>query len=86
MNTLAQVASNSLGEALARTSWRPTKTRPFAKPSEAAEAHRQQDLAAYRAWLARHPNHRDALHVASLIRALQRGPWDTRIEVVEDDE
>lgn len=67
-----------------------TKTRPFAKPTEAAEHHRQQDLQAYRDWLATaDPTHRDALHVASLIRALERGPWDTTMTTIEmggDDE
>ena len=66
-----------------------TKTRPFAKPVEAAEHHRQQDLAAYRDWLGKRPEHRDALHVASLILALERGPWDTTTTTIEmggDDE
>lgn len=62
-----------------------SKTKPFAKPSEAAEHHRQQDLAAYTAWLARNPEHPDARFVKILILNLERGPWDTRVEV-EDDE
>lgn len=69
---------------VARTSFRPTKTKQFHKPSEAAEHHRQQDLAAYRAWLASHPRHHDAKFVAGLIKQLERGPW-TRVEV-EDEE
>lgn len=60
-----------------RKSFVATRTKPFADPREAAEHHRRQDLRAYREWLAANPNHRDAPHVASLIRALERGPWDT---------
>lgn len=62
---------------VARTSFRPTKTKPFAKPSEAAEHNRQQDLAAYRDWLASHKVHPDRPHVLRLVCQLERGPWDT---------